>query len=98
MSTTFDLTVCPTKTGNPLISEGYLCLELLLFSGLARQLRSSRGKVAVNFWKLEHPPGRLAVVDVHSGRERTYGELRADVERAAMEMRPEMPKRGKENL
>jgi long-chain acyl-CoA synthetase len=39
--------------------------------------------VAVNFWKLEHPARRLAAVDVHSGRERTYGELRADVEQAA---------------
>jgi long-chain acyl-CoA synthetase len=35
----------------------------------------------VNFWKLEHPAERLAVVDAHSGREWTYGELRADVER-----------------
>jgi long-chain acyl-CoA synthetase len=45
--------------------------------------------VAANFWKLDHPPERLAVVDVHSGRERTYGELRADVEREAT-MRPEL--------
>ena len=40
----------------------------------------------MSFWKLEHPPERLAAVDVHSGRERTYGELRADVARAASEM------------
>jgi long-chain acyl-CoA synthetase len=45
--------------------------------------------VAANFWKLEHPPERLAVVDVHSGRERTYGELRADVEQTARAMRPQ---------
>jgi acyl-CoA synthetase (AMP-forming)/AMP-acid ligase II len=43
-------------------------------------------KVAANFWKLDHPPERLAVVDVHSGRERTYGELRADVGREVREM------------
>ena len=49
--------------------------------------------MAANFWELEHPPERLAVVDVHSGRERTYGELRADVELAAAEMRPEIASR-----
>jgi len=37
--------------------------------------------VAVNFWKLEYPQDRLAVVDAHTGSKRTYGELRADVER-----------------
>ncbi len=37
----------------------------------------------MNFWKLEHPRERLAVVDVQSGRQRTYGELRDDVELAA---------------
>jgi long-chain acyl-CoA synthetase len=46
--------------------------------------------VAANFWELEHPPERLAVVDVLSGRERSYGELRAEVERTAVAMRPEM--------
>jgi long-chain acyl-CoA synthetase len=51
-------------------------------------------KVAANFWKLEHPAGRLAVVDVRSGRERTYGELRADVDRAARER----PKPGRKSL
>jgi acyl-CoA synthetase (AMP-forming)/AMP-acid ligase II len=45
--------------------------------------------VAANFWKLDHPTERLAVVDVHGGRKRTYGELRADVEREASAMRPE---------
>jgi len=39
--------------------------------------------VAVNFWKLEHSPDRIAVVDAHTGREWTYGELRTDVARAA---------------
>jgi long-chain acyl-CoA synthetase len=42
--------------------------------------------VAVSFWKLEHPQERLAVVDVRTGRSKTYGELRADVERAAARM------------
>ena len=46
--------------------------------------------MAANFWKLDHPPERLAVVDVHGGRERTYGELRADVEREASAMRSEL--------
>ena len=43
--------------------------------------------MAVNFWKLEHPGERLAVVDVRTGRGRSYGELRADVERMAAEIR-----------
>jgi acyl-CoA synthetase (AMP-forming)/AMP-acid ligase II len=50
--------------------------------------------VAANFWKLDHRAESLAVVDVHSGRERTYGELRADVEA----MRAEMPKLGRKSL
>lgn len=33
-----------------------------------------------NFWNLEHPEHSVAVVDAHTGRERTYAELRADVE------------------
>ena len=40
----------------------------------------------MNFWKLEHPREKLAVVDVDSGRERTYGDLRSDVERMIGEM------------
>jgi acyl-CoA synthetase (AMP-forming)/AMP-acid ligase II len=46
----------------------------------------------VNFWKLEHPAERLAVVDAHSGRQWTYGELRADVQRATA------ARRGKKSL
>ena len=33
------------------------------------------------FWKLEHPAANLAVIDVHSGEQKTYGEVRADVQR-----------------
>lgn len=54
--------------------------------------------MAVNFWKLEHPPEEIAVVDAHSGRERTYGELRADVERARIEMRAQRPQPGRKAL
>ena len=46
--------------------------------------------MAANFWKLDHPPERLAVVDVQGGRERTYVELRADVEREASAIRSEL--------
>lgn len=35
------------------------------------------------FWKLAFPPEHLAVIDPANGIEKTYGELRADVERAA---------------
>jgi len=51
--------------------------------------------MAVNFWKLEHPQEKLAVVDVRAGRERTYGELRADVGRtmAAMAAETQKPER-----
>ena len=48
----------------------------------------------MNFWKLEHPQDRLAVVDGLTGQERTYGELRADVERA---MRPTL-RQGRKSL
>jgi long-chain acyl-CoA synthetase len=54
--------------------------------------------VAVNFWKLEHPQERLAVVDVHTGRERTYGELRSDVGRTIAAMAAETPKPGRKSL
>ena len=33
------------------------------------------------FWKLAHPPEHLAVIDPAENIEKTYGELRADVER-----------------
>jgi long-chain acyl-CoA synthetase len=54
--------------------------------------------VAVNFWKLAHPKERLAVTEVRTGRARTYGELRADVDRAMAEMPGEMPKPGRKSL
>lgn len=54
----------------------------LRLSGLGAK-HPIEAKLAVNFWKLEHPRERLAVVDVRSGRERTYGELGADVVRMA---------------
>ena len=54
--------------------------------------------MAVNFWKLEHPQEKLAVIDVHTGRERTYGELRADVERTMTEMPAEIPNRRRKSL
>jgi long-chain acyl-CoA synthetase len=39
---------------------------------------------AAHFWTLKHPPQAVAVVDTHSGLQKTYGELREDVERAAL--------------
>ena len=42
--------------------------------------------MAVNFWKVEHPPERLAVIDAQAGLERTYGELSSDVQRTAAGM------------
>jgi long-chain acyl-CoA synthetase len=41
---------------------------------------------AARFWSLQHPAQALAVVDAHSGLQKTYGELRRDVERAALAM------------
>ena len=37
----------------------------------------------MGFWKLDHPPTSLAVVDVHAGFEKTYRELREDVAQSA---------------
>jgi long-chain acyl-CoA synthetase len=37
----------------------------------------------MGFWKLDHPPTSLAVVDVHAGFEKTYGELREEVAQSA---------------
>jgi len=39
--------------------------------------------MASNFWSLEHSPDRLAVIVAPTGQQKTYGELRADVEREA---------------
>ena len=39
---------------------------------------------AARFWSLHHPPQATAVVDAQSGLQKTYGELREDVERAAL--------------
>jgi acyl-CoA synthetase (AMP-forming)/AMP-acid ligase II len=41
----------------------------------------------MGFWKLDDPPESVAVVDVHAGSEKSYGELREDVARAASAMR-----------
>lgn len=46
------------------------------------------------FWKLAYPPKHLAVIDEANRIEKTYGELRADVERAAATM----PNNGKKSL
>src|SRR5215471_5673724 len=40
----------------------------------------------MGFWKLDDSPTRVAVADVHAGLEKTYGELREDVARAASAM------------
>lgn len=37
--------------------------------------------LSAGFWKLEQQPDQLAVIDGHAGVQKTYGELRADVER-----------------
>ena len=41
---------------------------------------------AARFWSLSHPRQSVAVLDAHSGLQKTYGELRSDVERAALAM------------
>jgi long-chain acyl-CoA synthetase len=46
------------------------------------------------FWKLEHPATNLAVIDVHSGEQKTYGEIRADVQR----LRVDIAEPGKKSL
>jgi long-chain acyl-CoA synthetase len=50
--------------------------------------------MAMNFWKLEHPPESLAVADTNVGLQRTYGQLRSDVERTMAAM----PKPGRKSL
>src|SRR5690348_5372070 len=37
----------------------------------------------MSFWELNHPPQRIAAIDASTAREKTYGELRADVDRLA---------------
>ena len=46
------------------------------------------------FWKLAHPAGNLAVIDVHSGEQKTYGEVRADLQR----LRVDIAEPGKKSL
>jgi len=48
----------------------------------------------MKFWMLEHPPATTAVIDTVTGVEKTYGELRSDVERTMAAI----PKRGKKSL
>src|SRR5882724_1275296 len=36
-----------------------------------------------SFWLLDHAPQSVALIDAHTGLQKTYGELRADVERTA---------------
>jgi acyl-CoA synthetase (AMP-forming)/AMP-acid ligase II len=38
----------------------------------------------MDFWTLEHPPERLAVMEPATGRRKTYGELRQEVSQAFM--------------
>src|SRR5689334_17887722 len=33
----------------------------------------------MDFWKIEHPPESLAVIEPATGRQKTYGELRKEV-------------------
>lgn len=50
--------------------------------------------MATNFWELAHPQDQLAVVDIHSGIQRTYAELRDDVTRTIAAM----PQHGNKSL
>src|SRR5215470_2095567 len=38
----------------------------------------------MDFWKIEHPPGGLAILEPASNRRKTYGELRLDVAQTFM--------------
>jgi len=38
----------------------------------------------MDFWKIEHPPERLAVMEPATGKQKTYGDLRRDVGRVFM--------------
>lgn len=49
---------------------------------------------AMKFWTLGHAPQTTAVIDAHTGLQKTYGELRSDVERAAAAI----PERGNKSL
>lgn len=42
--------------------------------------------MASNFWQLEHPPENPAVVIAQTGQQKTYGELRRDIERRSEAM------------
>lgn len=44
------------------------------------------GSIAMDFWKLEHPPDGLAAIVTLSGQQKTYGDLRGDMDRAAAAM------------
>ena len=41
----------------------------------------------MDFWKIEHPPGGLAILEPASNRRKTYGELRLDVAQTIMPKR-----------
>lgn len=38
----------------------------------------------MSFWRLDHPPDSVAAIDAATGRQKTYGELRADVSQVAV--------------
>jgi len=38
----------------------------------------------MDFWKIEHPPESLAVIEPATGRQKSYGELRSDVSQMFM--------------
>ena len=38
----------------------------------------------MDFWKIEHPPDSLAILEPATSRRKTYGELRQDVAQAFM--------------
>lgn len=43
----------------------------------------------MDFWKIEHSPDSLAVMEATTGRRKTYGELRCDVGQIFMPKRPQ---------
>src|SRR5690242_10425710 len=52
-----------------------MCLSFSWDAGAARV-----GKI-MPFWKIEHPPESLAVIEPETGRRKTYADLRHDVSR-----------------
>ena len=48
----------------------------------------------VKFWRLEHAPETVAVIEAQTGLRKTYGDLRSDVERAVAKL----PKRNAKRL